>query len=126
MHLLVLTLVGVLVSFVMMWLNANLYIWLMPLIAPFFALVTGGTHFLIINGMNRDPRSFVKRFLGLSVGSMMVHLLILIGYTLTHMHNVDEVATAKRFVLLYAAYFFVYLVFETIELIRFVRKPKQE
>ena len=116
--LVVLTLVLVLVAFCLLWFKPQYFLVAMPLAVLYFSVVTGLQHYVIVSSAMKDPRTFVKNFLGITVGVLFLHLIVLAIYMFTHL------ATAKLFVIAFSILYVVYLAFETIELSAFVRKQK--
>ncbi|MCF0212438.1 MAG: hypothetical protein HUK17_06055 [Bacteroidales bacterium] len=100
--------------------------WLLPIAVLYFAVVTGVSHSLTLKSMQKEARLFVKNFLLLSVGTMMLHLVIIFCYAIYQMFVTKQIDDAKRFIVAFAVLFVVYLVFETLELILFIRKQKKE
>lgn len=117
--LLSLTLLLVLASFVVLWTAPQNFIVAMPLLALYFALVYGGEHFLIIRSAQKDPRTFVRNFLGITVGTIMLHLIVLVVCMFTRPANAKLVAVA--FLIGMACF----LTFETIALVRFVKQAQK-
>ena len=113
--LILVTLVLTLASFVVLWCGGP-YQAVMSLLPLYFAAITGGMHYVVIKSLHKDPRTFVKNFLGLTVGSLFLHLAVLFIWSLTH------IATAKPFILAFCIGYAVYLVFETLSLILTVKK----
>ncbi|MBQ9547095.1 MAG: hypothetical protein IJU90_07400 [Bacteroidales bacterium] len=119
-HLSLLSLVLVIACFALLWWAPALFIVAMPLAVLYFAVVTGVQHTLVVRSVYKAPRVFVKTFLGLTVGSLLLHLVVMSAYMFTHLQH------ARLFALAFAILYVVYLVFETIELISFVRAYQRE
>lgn len=117
--LLILTAVLVLASFVVLWSSPTLFHVFMPVVVLYFTLVTGIEHYLILKSAQRDPRTFVKNFMGLTVGTLLLHLAVLTLYIFTHLQ------VAKLFVITFCICYIVYLVFETVSLVLFVKNQKK-
>jgi threonine/homoserine/homoserine lactone efflux protein len=92
----------------------------MPLLPLYFAVVTGLQHYVVVKSLYKDPRSFVKNFLGVTVGSLFLHLVILCLWAFTHM------TTARTFIIAFCICYIVYLAFETIQLVLLVRRKRNE
>jgi len=85
----------------------------------YFAIVTGVQHYVVANSLKKDPRTFIKNFLGLTVGTLFLHLVVLSLWAFTH------IPTAKPFILAFGIGFVVYLAFETLMLVLLVRSNKK-
>jgi hypothetical protein len=109
----------VLLSFVLMWTGSKLFLPIVPLIPLYFGVVTGAQHYLTVQSAYKDPRIFVKNFLMLTVGVLLLHLLIIVVWAFTH------VQTAKIFLLAFCICYIVYMVFETLALILFIKQQKK-
>lgn len=85
----------------------------------YFAVVTGLQHYVVANSLKKDPRTFIKNFLGLTVGTLFLHLVVLSLWAFTH------ILTAKPFIFAFGIGFLLYLVFETLMLILLVRNNRK-
>lgn len=85
----------------------------------YFAVVTGIQHYVVSNSLKKDPRTFIKNFLGLTVGTLFLHLVVLSLWAFTH------IPTAKPFIIVFGIGFVLYLVFETLMLVLLVRSHKK-
>jgi len=85
----------------------------------YFAVVTGLQHYVVANSLKKDPRTFIKNFLGLTVGTLFLHLVVLSLWAFTH------IPTAKPFIIAFGIGFVVYLAFETLMLVLLVRSHKK-
>lgn len=85
----------------------------------YFGIVTGVQHYVVANSLKKDPRTFIKNFLGLTVGTLFLHLVVLSLWAFTH------IPTAKPFIIAFGVGFLVYLVFETLMLVLLVRSNKK-
>ena len=84
----------------------------------YFAVITGVQHYAVVNSMKKDPRTFIKNFLVLTVGTLFLHMVILSLWAFTH------IPTAKPFIIAFGIGFVVYLVYETLMLVLLVRSQK--
>ena len=119
LSLLVLTLALVLVAYVVMLFNRDHFLVVMPLLALYFGLLTGAQHFLVTKSMNRSPKTFVQVFLGSVVAVLFIHIVVLAAYILTHP------AHAHLFTLAFCIGYVVYLVFETVAWVLFIRQERK-
>jgi len=85
----------------------------------YFAVVTGLQHYVVANSLKKDPRTFIKNFLGLTVGTLFLHLVVLSLWAFTH------IPTAKPFIIAFGIGFVIYLAFETLMLVLLVRSHKK-
>lgn len=115
-----LTLVLVLACFALLWWASNLFIVAMPLTALYFAIITAVQHHIVTRAAHKDPRVFIRTFLGSTVATLLLHLAVMSAYMFTN------TATAYRFVIAFAVCYVVYLVYETIELVRYVKLYQKE
>ena len=113
--LLSITLLLVLAALVPMWTGDARYQCVMPFIPLYFALVTGVEHWAVVESMNKSPRTFVKNFLGITVGVLFVHLVVMSLWMFTHARE------AKWFAVAFCVCYVVYLVLETAALALLVR-----
>lgn len=129
--LVVMTLVLVLAAFFIMWFDRPLYQTVMPAIPLYFAIITGLQHYVVVKSFYKDPRTFVKNYLGVTVGSLFLHLIVLCVWVFTHLSGDPETAVQrafqnKVFILLFGIAFLTYLVFETVSLILLVNRKRKE
>lgn len=96
-----------LASFVVMWTAPQAFLTVMPLLALYFAVVTGVQHYIVLKSMYQSPRRFVQVFLATTVATLFVHLAVFAAYLFTHM------AHAKPFALAFCIGFVAMMVFET-------------
>ena len=94
--------------------------WIMPILALYFAVITGIQHFVVIKSMKKSPRQFVQFFLGSTVAVLFIHLVVLASYLFTHTNQ------AKVFTLAFCVGFATMLVFETVALVLFVNREKKK
>jgi hypothetical protein len=118
--LLALTIVLILVSFCTLWFGDNIFQPILALTPLYFAIITGLMHYGVVKSFYKDPRTFVKNFLGITVGSLFLHLCVLFIWSLTHLQ------TAKIFILGFCICYVAYLVFETVALVLIVRNARQD
>lgn len=119
LSLLLVSLILVLASFVVMWLAPHYFIVAMPLLVLYFALLTLVQHSIVTKAMQRSPKTFVQLFLGTTVGVLFVHLVVLVIFLLT------TPTQGRRFLIAFCIGYVVYLVFETIALVRYVDREKK-
>lgn len=96
-----------LASFVVMWTVPQAFLPVMPLLALYFAVVTGVQHYIVLKSMYQSPRRFVQVFLAATVAILFVHLVVFAVYLFTH------TAHAKPFALAFCIGFAAMMVFET-------------
>lgn len=96
-----------LASFVVMWTAPLAFLPVMPLLALYFAVVTGVQHYIVLKSMYQSPRRFVQVFLAATVAILFVHLVVFAAYLFTH------TAHAKPFALAFCIGFAAMMVFET-------------
>ena len=96
-----------LASFVVMWTAPQAFLPVMPLLALYFAVVTGVQHYIVLKSMYQSPRRFVQVFLAATVAILFVHLVVFAVYLFTH------TAHAKPFALAFCIGFAAMMVFET-------------
>ena len=114
------TILLVLAAFCTLWFAQDIYQNIMPAIPLYFAVVTGLQHYVVVKSLYKDPRTFVKNFLGLTVGTLFLHLVILCTWSLTH------IPQARTFILAFCICYIVYLAFETVALILIVRNKRKQ
>ncbi len=117
--LIILTLVLILASFCTLWFAEGIFQPVLALMPLYFAVITFLMHYGVVKSFYKDPRTFVKNFLGITVGSLFLHLCVLFIWSLTH------VATAKIFILGFCICYIAYLAFETVALILVVRNARK-
>lgn len=124
-HIIILTLILVIASFILLWSGSENYSFLIPIFVLYFAVITAIQHNVVTRSMLKDPRTFVKNFLGISVGAMMLHLVIVFAYAISQMKSANQAHNAKMVIVSFCILFVIFLAFETIELVLFVRKYKE-
>ncbi|MBQ0016409.1 MAG: hypothetical protein KBT04_05445 [Bacteroidales bacterium] len=115
----ILTFALVLISFILLWCHSPWYIAIMPAIPLYFGIITGSQHFSVVRAAHKDPRTFIKTFLGLTVGTLLIHLFAMAIYMFTHLLQ------ARAFIMGFAVCYIAYLAFETIALVHFVKSNKR-
>lgn len=118
--LLTISLTLVLASFAVMWLAPQQFIFAMPLLVLYFAVLTLVQHTIVTKAMHRSPKTFVQLFLGSTVGVLFIHLIVLAAFLLT------TPAQGRRFLIAFCIGYVVYLVFETVALVRYVDNEKKK
>lgn len=117
--LLVVSLILVLTTFIIMWAVPQVFIIAMPLLVLYFAALTMVQHNIVVKAMNRSPKTFVQIFLGSTVGVLFIHLIVLTIFLLTNPGQ------GRRFLIAFCIGYVVYLVYETVALVRFVDRAKK-
>ncbi len=118
--LLLVSLVLMLASFMVMWFAPQAFIVAMPLLVLYFAILTLVQHTIVVKAMQRSPKTFVQLFLGTTVGVLFIHLIVLASFLLT------TPAQGRRFLIAFCIGYVVYLVFETVALVRYVDNEKKK
>ena len=118
--LLAVSIVLVLAAFIVMWAAPEIFIVAMPLLVLYFAVLTLVQHFLVVRGMSRSPKTFVQIFLGTTIGVLFIHLIVLAAFLITNPQQ------GRRFLIAFCIGYVVYLVFETVSLVRFVDREKKK
>ena len=118
--LIIVTIILVLAAFCTLWFADGLFQTILPFLPLYFAIITGLQHYVVVKSLYKDPRTFVKNFLGLTVGSLFLHLVLLCLWAFTH------ISTARTFILGFCICYIVYLTFETIQLVLLVRRKRNE
>lgn len=118
--LLLVSLVLILASFMVMWFAPKVFIVAMPLLVLYFAILTLVQHTIVVKAMQRSPKTFVQLFLGTTVGVLFIHLIVLATFLLT------TPAQGRRFLIAFCIGYVVYLVFETVALVRYVDNEKKK
>lgn len=118
-RLLILSAVMVLAAFVCLW-TGKPFSGAIPLTTLYFAIVTGVMLYLITKSILKDPRTFIKMFMGLTVGALFLHLVVLTAHLFTHLSE------AKIYTIWFCIHFAVYLTFLTLELVLFIKRYQKE
>lgn len=118
--LLIISLTLVLASFAVMWLAPQQFIFAMPLLVLYFAVLTLVQHTIVTKAMHRSPKTFVQLFWGSTVGVLFIHLIVLAAFLLTNPSQ------GRRFLIAFCIGYVVYLVFETVALVRYVDNEKKK
>ena len=116
----VVTLLLVLLSFMLLWFAGDYFIVAMPLVVLYFGVITAVQHLLVTRAAHKDPRVFVKTFLGSTVAMLLLHLVVMAVYMFSC------AATARLFIIAFALCYVAYLVFETVALVRYVKDYQKE
>ncbi len=122
LSLIIVALVLTVASFMVMWIAPAVFHIFMPLLVLYFTVVTGLQHYFSLQAAKNDARTFIKVFLGLTVGTLFLHLIVLTVYLFTHL---GDALTAKHFLIAFCIGYIVYLVFETVALLLLVRQRRQ-
>lgn len=117
--LLLVSLVMVLAAFAVMWFAPKQFIVAMPFLVLYFSLLTLGQHTLVTKAMQRSPKTFVQIFLGTTVAVLFIHVVVLAIFLIT------TPAQGRRFLIAFCIGYVVYLVFETVALVRYVDNEKK-
>lgn len=120
LSLIVLTMVLVAASLVALWVGSKYYLPVLTALPLYFAIVNGSMHMGLEKSFYKDPRTFVKNVLGITVGSLFLHLIVLFIWSFTH------IATAKIFIVGFCICYPTYLVFETLSLVLMIRNKRKE
>ncbi len=113
------SIIMVLAAFIVMWAAPDVFIVAMPLLVLYFAVLTLVQHYLVARGMSRSPKTFVQIFLGTTIGVLFIHLIVLATFLITNPGQ------GRRFLIAFCIGYVVYLVFETVALVRFVDREKK-
>ena len=113
------TLAMVLLSFLAMWFKPEWYLPVMPFLALYFGVIAGVQHLLVTKAMYHSPKAFVQLFMGTTVGVLLLHLIVMATWLLTHP------AQAKLFTVAFLVGFVVSWVFETLAVLQFIRREKR-
>ena len=118
--LILVTIVLILGAFCTLWFGNGYFQPVMPFLPLYFAIVTGLQHYVVVKSFYKDPRTFVKNFLGLTVGTLFLHLVLLCLWAFTH------IPEAKTFILAFCVCYIVYLFYEAIALVLLVKRKRDE
>ena len=114
--LLIVTLLLVVTALALMMAGWDNYQRVMAFIPLYFAVVTGVEHWAVLESMRKSPRTFVKNFLGITVGVLFVHLAAMSLWMFTHVQQ------AKWFAVAFCVCYVAHLFFETVALVVLMRK----
>ncbi|MBQ6047277.1 MAG: hypothetical protein IJL38_06645 [Bacteroidales bacterium] len=120
--LLALTAVLVLASFALLWCGGE-FLMIMPIIALYFGVITGLEHWAIVASMRKSPRDFIKNFLGITMGVLFLHLMVIGIWMFTHLKDPHN---AKIALIAFSVCYVVHLVYETVALALFVKREGKE
>lgn len=112
-------LVLTLAAFAVQWFAPERFLTVMPLLALYFAVVTGLQHYIVLKSMYQSPRRFVQVFLATTVAILFVHLAFFAVYLFTH------TAHAKLFAIAFCIGFAATMVFETTAMVLTVNREKK-
>ena len=118
--LIIVTIILILAAFCTLWFGNGIFQTLFPVLPLYFAVITGLQHYTVVKSLYKDPRTFVKNFLGLTVGGLFLHLVVLCLWAFTH------ITTAKNFIIAFCICYIVYLAFETVQLVLLVKRKRNE
>ena len=118
--LILLTIVLILAAFCTLWFTQGVFQTIMPFIPLYFAVITGLQHYAVVKSFYKDPRTFVKNFLGITVGTLFLHLVVISTWAFTH------IPEARNFILAFCICYIAYLAFETIALVLLVKKQRNQ
>ena len=96
----------------------------MPLLAFYFAVITGIQHFVVVKSMTKSPQRFVQFFLGSTVVALFVHMIVLFSVVFFRYFHAPH--AAKVFILSFGIGFAIMLVFETVALLVHVNREKKK
>jgi hypothetical protein len=91
----------------------------MPLLAVYFAVVAGVQHYIVVKSMQKSPRQFVQYFMGATVATLLLHLVVFAAYLFTHPQQ------AKVFAITFSIGFAAMLIFETVALVIFINRQRK-
>ena len=109
-----------LASFVVMWTAPQAFLTVMPILALYFAIVTGLQHYIVLKSMYQSPRRFVQIFLASTVAILFVHLAFFAVYLFTH------TAHAKPFAIAFCIGFATMMVFETAAMVITINNERKK
>ena len=118
--LILLTIVLIVAAFCTLWFAQGVFQTIMPFIPLYFAVITGLQHYAVVKSFYKDPRTFVKNFLVLTVGTLFLHLVVICTWSLTH------IPEARTFILAFCICYIAYLTFETIALILLIKQQRKQ
>ena len=116
----ILAAVTILATLSVHWAAPDHFLRAMPMLAVYFTIVTGLQHLVVVRNLYRSPRRFVSTFLATTVGTLFLHLALLVFYFVSHPHQ------AKLFAAAFAVLFALFLIFETTALVITVRREKDK
>ena len=119
-YLIALTAVLTIAACATMWVAPERFSIALPLLALYFGIITGLQHYAVVQSMYKSPRTFIKVFLGLTVGVLLIHLIVLCTFLFTHPTQ------AKTFTLAFCIGYVAFLVFETVALVRLINSEKKK
>ena len=96
----------------------------MPLLAFYFAIITGLQHFVVVKSMKKSPQRFVQFFLGSTVVALFIHMIVLFSIVFFRYFHAPH--AAKVFILSFGIGFAAMLVFETVALLVHIKREKNK
>lgn len=85
----------------------NLYLSVYPFIVLYFFIITAVEQYIFIKQSEKDSRKFVKITMLTSAVKFLIHLAVLLAYSLSFRQN------AKEFILCFAVIYLIYLIYDT-------------
>lgn len=92
-------------------------------VVVYFSAVCYISQHIMNRTLAKKPNKFPQAFMLVEFGKIFLHIVVLAGYV--YAHNGDP-ASAKAFLVFFAAMFLIYLVFGTLELHRLARTNRQQ
>lgn len=117
--LLLMGLVLVVASFIVLWASPEYFLVAMPLLVIYFTVITCVQHYIVLRAMSRSPKTFVQVFLGSTIATLMLHLILIATYL------IGRGIHPKLFLIAFCIGYVCYLAFETIALVRYVDSVKK-
>ena len=99
--------------------TASFFHLFMPLLAVYFAVVAGVQHYIVVKSMQKSPRQFVQYFMGATVATLLLHLVVFAAYLFTHPQQ------ANVFAITFSIGFAAMLIFETVALVIFINRQRK-
>ena len=100
-----LTIILILAAFCTLWFGNAVFQTIFPFIPLYFAVVTGIQHYAVIKSFS---------------GSLFLHLVVISVWSFTH------IQMAKPFIIAFCICYILYLLFETIALVLFVKNKRKQ
>ena len=114
----------VVATFVTLWYSPANFAAIMPAVVFYFTAITAAQHYLVVRSARQSPRTFIKVFLGLTVGTLFLHLIVMVTYMFTHL-SAEQAHNARLFLITFCICYIAFLIFETVALVLTVRKEKK-
>jgi len=117
-----LTLLIVVLSFCTLWLPCctGYFQPVLPFIPLYFCIITILQHYTVVKSIQKTPRTFIRNFMGVTIGTLFLSLAVLCLWAMTHLQQ------ARTFLVVFCICYVVYLVFETASLLHLIRRLKRE